>query len=255
MDRYRIVTLLGRGSIGEVYRTDDLKLGQTVAPVSFVRSWATRDGESSQARMPHDYACRHLPDFRYRRNRRQMFISMEYIDGETLSSLSIGSAACRWTKPCRSRGNCAWIMRPRPGLNIGLRRPTRSTGATFYHRFRHCRTHIAIGERIETAGTPDTSPRILKARPADGWQRYICTGIGTYEILTATPLPRPHWMFKGHPASGPIRVCAGDRSAGRLCLSVWKRPRESPASSTTLQRCRAEIRYLKYEDECLRPTS
>ena len=31
VDRYRIVSLIGRGGMGEVYRADDLKLGHTVA--------------------------------------------------------------------------------------------------------------------------------------------------------------------------------------------------------------------------------
>jgi len=30
-DRYRVISLLGRGGMGEVYRADDLKLGQPVA--------------------------------------------------------------------------------------------------------------------------------------------------------------------------------------------------------------------------------
>jgi serine/threonine-protein kinase len=90
--RYRIVSLLGRGATGEVYRADDLKLGQRVAlkllspsggaHPNFVTRFIT---EVRLARdIAHPNVCRvydigEADGWHY--------LSMEYIDGETLASL------------------------------------------------------------------------------------------------------------------------------------------------------------------------
>ncbi len=91
-DRYRIVSLLGRGATGEVYRADDLKLGQRVAlkllaPTSGMhRRFLERFiGEVRLARdIAHPNVCR-VYDIGEAEG--WHYLSMEYIDGETLASL------------------------------------------------------------------------------------------------------------------------------------------------------------------------
>ena len=91
-DRYRIVALLGRGGMGEVYRAEDLKLTQVVAikflPTSFSQDASILERFHSEVRVArqisHPNVCRvfdigdadGLP-----------FLTMEYVDGEDLSSL------------------------------------------------------------------------------------------------------------------------------------------------------------------------
>ncbi len=91
-DRYRIVARLGAGAMGEVYRADDLKLGQPVA-LKFLTEHLAGDpvrlarfhGEVRMAReVSHPNVVR-VHDIAESEGRH--FISMEYVDGEDLASL------------------------------------------------------------------------------------------------------------------------------------------------------------------------
>jgi len=92
LDRYRIVAPLGKGGMGEVYRAEDLKLGQSVAlkflPASLLRSEdavARFHREVRLARqVSHPNVCR---VFDVGEADGQTFLTMEYVDGEDLASL------------------------------------------------------------------------------------------------------------------------------------------------------------------------
>jgi len=90
--RYRIIGLLGRGGMGEVYRATDLALGQSVA-LKFLPAEAAQNqrllerfhGEVRIARqVSHPNVCR-VYDIGQAEG--MPFISMEYVDGEDLASL------------------------------------------------------------------------------------------------------------------------------------------------------------------------
>jgi eukaryotic-like serine/threonine-protein kinase len=91
-NRYRILGLLGRGGMGEVYRADDLRLGQPVA-LKFLPAVLTSDpgrlaqfhNEVRTARqVSHPNVCR---VYDIGEIDGQLFITMEYVDGEDLSIL------------------------------------------------------------------------------------------------------------------------------------------------------------------------
>jgi hypothetical protein len=90
--RYRIVARLGEGGMGEVYRADDLELGQSVAlkflpeRVAADESWLRRfRNEVRTARqIAHPNVCR-IYDIGEQAG--HVFLSMEYVDGEDLSGV------------------------------------------------------------------------------------------------------------------------------------------------------------------------
>jgi len=91
-ERYRIVSLAGRGGMGEVYRADDLKLGHPVALKFLPRD--VKEGSRSfqqflsevrlSRQIAHPNVCR---VYDISEVDGQHFLSMEYIDGEDLKGL------------------------------------------------------------------------------------------------------------------------------------------------------------------------
>ncbi len=91
-DRYRIIALLGRGGMGEVYRASDVKLGQPVA-IKFLPE-ATAANQRMLARLhaevriarqvSHPNVCR---VYDIGEVEGCAYITMEYVDGEDLASL------------------------------------------------------------------------------------------------------------------------------------------------------------------------
>src|SRR6266446_3761680 len=91
-ERYRVVALAGRGGMGEVYRAEDLTLGQVVA-LKFLPATLSQDATAlarfhaevrTARQVSHPNVCR---VFDIGETEGTLFLTMEYVDGEDLASV------------------------------------------------------------------------------------------------------------------------------------------------------------------------
>lgn len=199
-DRYRIVSLLGSGGMGEVYRAEDLKLGQTVAlkflPRDLARSTEVRERLYQEVRLgrqvSHPNVCRLYDVVEWQNH---IFVTMEYIDGEDLASLvrRIGSLP-----PAKvlelAREICAGLAAAH-GVGV-LHRDLKPANVMIDGRGRARITDFGLAvlaeeavTRPEIAGTPVyMAPEQLRGEPATHRTDLYALGLVLYETLTGERL-------------------------------------------------------------------
>ncbi|HET9886810.1 MAG TPA: serine/threonine-protein kinase, partial [bacterium] len=194
-DRYRIVGLLGRGGMGEVYRADDLTLGQAVAlkflPDEF-REHPDRlerfYNEVRTARMAsHPNLCR---VFDIGEIDGRPYYTMEFVDGEDLASLlrrigrlpqekglEIARQLCAGLAALHDRGILHRDLKP-ANIMIDGRGRVRITDFGL--------SAIALGlNGDERAGTPAyMSPEQLEGREVSPKSDLYALGLIFYELFT-----------------------------------------------------------------------
>jgi predicted Ser/Thr protein kinase len=250
-ERYRIIGLLGRGGMGEVYRADDLKLGQAVA-LKFLPKRVSDDpgrlarfhAEVRLARqVSHPNVCR---VYDIDEVEGQHFLSMEYVDGEDLASLlkrigrlpaekalEIARQLCAGLAAAHEKGVLHRDLKP---ANIMLD----GRGRVRITDFGLAVTGEEAGEGREVAGTPAyMSPEQLAGKGASVRSDVYALGLVLYEIFTgrravdAATLAEIRRKHAEEAPAPPSSVTPGiDPVVERVILRcLEKEPRSRPSSA------------------------
>src|SRR5580765_1177134 len=193
--RYRVIGLLGRGGMGEVYRADDLQLSQPVALKFLGRALADRPdmlerfrGEVRNARqVSHPNICR---VYDIGEVGGQLFLSMEYVDGEDLSTLlkrigrlprakadQVARQLCAGLAAAHDRGVIHRDLKP---SNVMIDGEGRVRITDFGLAVR-----TSDGGAGDVAGTPAyMAPEQFDGKPATAQTDLYALGLILYEIYT-----------------------------------------------------------------------
>ena len=246
-DRYRIVSLLGKGGMGEVYRADDLKLGQTVA-LKFLPSQLAQDEKRLEyfheevrltRQISHPNVCRVYDigevDGHY-------FLSMEYIDGEDLKILlrrigrlptdkgvQIAQQLCAGLAAAHEKGVLHRDLKP-ANIMIDGRGQVRITDFGL--------AKLAIeGQRGEVAGTPAymAPEQLLRGQTTTRSDLYSL-GLILYEMFTGKAVNKSgsiQELLQKQEDSSPSRIVEDlEPIVERVILRCLKREaHERPASA------------------------
>ncbi|MHC4908732.1 MAG: serine/threonine-protein kinase [Planctomycetota bacterium] len=248
--RYRVVSLLGRGGMGEVYRADDLKLGQPVAlkflPRDLERNEALRARLLKEVRtarsVTHMNVCR---VYDIAEVDGQHCVSMEYVDGEDLASLLRRIGRLPEDKAVEvARGIAAGLQAAHEqGI---LHRDLKPANVMIDGHGRVKITDFGLAELEASvrssdirSGTPQyMAPEQLAGEAVTVRSEVYAYGLVLYELLTGTPAfdrpspgasPRPDAGRTPPPPSPSSRVAGLDRSIEEAILRCLEHdPLERP---------------------------
>jgi serine/threonine-protein kinase len=247
--RYRLVALLGRGGMGEVYRAEDLTLDQPVALKFLPEGVASDPARLAQfhnelriaRQVSHKNVCR-LYDLGEADGRR--FLTMEYVDGEDLASLLRRIGRLPPDKAVEiARQLCAGLAaaHERGVLHRDLKPANVMIDGDGHVRITDFGLAIAEGDAAAVhAGTPQyMAPEQLEGQPASVKTDIYALGLVLFEIFTgrrvfdATSLADLVQQHKSGTLTTPSSVVRDlDPAVERVILRCLERdPAKRPGSA------------------------
>ena len=238
--RYRVVAPLGRGGMGEVYRADDLKLGQPVA-LKFLPRGLEHDPDRLQRLLSEVRTARQVSHANVCRvydvveAEGQHCLSMEFVDGEDLASLLrrigrfpqerallVARQICAGVAAAHDQGILHRDLKPANVMIDGR-------GSVKVTDFGLAAMAASIDARDIRAGTPGyMSPEQWSGRAVKARSDVYSLGLVLYELFTGKP------AFSDTASRGPRHRDSGGATPARPTSHVTDL---DPAVERLILRC------------------